>query len=432
MKQSVSAVAATASRKSKNAAIRIRNLMDFLRIQARLEANKETFSQFLGLSDASVREDRFSFLERSNTMNSSSDEQESSSSLVFRYKFPPHDRLLYLDGDVDVDDLPRQRHNRPSLSTYTSILDEVTTFGIISADLQNPRPGVSVTMQAQWGKAHAKATTPSLEEVDIVTTITKKGRTLGFVRAEVRDPSNNDDVICYFDHIKYLPPGWMLGLMLTPVGRWCLDLYSRYILPYLMNNSSKKKVSSLHANNNNYNGKENETHSRIMESFQKTSDMSATFRFGPQHSNGFGGLHGGVQAILMERLGRTVARNELMRLNHSDSPTAAAAVSTITDVECERLQVSYQSSASRYLELRAHIIDPPRLDHPSVTLRIEILRGQKPIIDNGIENEDTTGPDPDVSNKAAHRLSKAKRVVVVSEGILTFVATNASSKTKEH
>ena len=180
-----------------------------------------------------------------------------------------------------------------------------------------------------------------------------------------------------------------------------MDIYSRYILPYLHNSSSKN--ISLH------NEKENEKadYAGMMDSFQKTSDTTATFRFGPRHSNGFGGLHGGVQASLMERLGRTVALNELMRVNNSDSSSTA-----VQDIECERLQVSYQSSASRWLELRAHVMEPPRVDHPSVTLRIEILRGHKPTKGGG--NGYTGGK---------------RRSVVVSEGILTFV--NASSKTKE-
>ena len=203
-------VAAAAPSKGKNT---IRSLMDFLRVQARLEANKETFSQFLGLSvsttdddanhedkGAIVRADRFSFLERSSSSGHES--------LVFRYRFPPNDRLRYLEQDEDDEDnkqrrtqngIVRGRRHHLPLSTYTSILDEVTTFGVVSASPEHPRPGVSVTMQLQWGPArHAKTEGSSLEEVDIVTTLTKKGRTLGFVRAEVRDPSNND-VICYFD-----------------------------------------------------------------------------------------------------------------------------------------------------------------------------------------------------------------------------------------
>jgi acyl-coenzyme A thioesterase PaaI-like protein len=391
----------------------IRSLMDFLHLSARLEANKATFSQFLGLSvskhsknaesddkddnkDATImRADRFSVVEH---------KPSSSTSLVFRYQFPSKNRLQYLDNNDDDDnDNEKQQYRGPSLSTYTSILDEVTTLGLIAASPKHTRPGVSVTMQSQWGAAHAQhASSQSsslLEEVDIVTTVTKKGRTLAFVRAEVRDPSNNDGVICYFDHVKYLPVGWMLSLLFTPVGMWCLNLYSRYMLPYMHKNNHRGgggKSKNFEPMNSKY--------SNIMDSFQKTSDTTATFQFGEQHANGFGGLHGGVQAVLMESLGQSVARNELSKF-HLNSNNSNSSSSSDLAVECERLQISYQSSASRVLELRAHIMEPPRFGHPSVTLRIEILR----------------------SNKKSQKDSRNKPVVV-SEGILTF--TNAASLMK--
>ena len=418
----------------------IRSLMDFLHLSARLEANKVTFSQFLGLSvvsskhskntesdndkdinkDATIMHaDRFSFLDHPLS--------NSSTSLVFRYRFPSKNRLRYLNNnnnnnnndDDDDDDNDKQQYRGPSLSTYTSILDEVTTLGLMAASPKDTRPGVSVTMQSQWGAAHAQAQDPAqssssllLEEVDIVTTITKRGRTLAFVRAEVRDPSNNNDgVICYFDHVKYLPVGWMLSLLFTPVGMWCLNLYLQYILPY-MNTNTYQDGGGGGGKSKNMEPMNSE-HSKIMDSFQKTSDTTATFQFGEQHANGFGGLHGGVQAILMEYLGQSVAQNELSKfhLNYSnDSNSSSSSSSSSSDmvVECERLQISYQSSATRVLELRAHIMEPPRFDHPSVVLRIEILR----------------------SNKKSQKDSRNKPVVV-SEGILTFTSAASVMKAKE-
>jgi hypothetical protein len=325
-----------------------------------------------------------------------------------------------------------------------SIMDEVTTFGLISATPQHPRPGVSVTMQSQWGPQKVASSSSSLpvetatdngndddasssmilgEKVDIVTTITKMGRNLGFVRAEVRDPSTGG-VICFFDHVKYLPPGWLFSIILTPIGRWFIDnIYLRYynniyhkrsvIAPTLNNNND-------HNNDDNNNGND---YSGITDSFHITSDTTASFRFGPQHTNGLGGLHGGIQAILMERLGQVVARNEFLQLFNTTSSSS----STTTDdpsgdnainyhnrnvgvdvgVECERMQVSYQSSAStRRLELCAYVIDPPRLDRPSITLRIEILRDSKPKNNNN-----------------------RRESVVVSEGILTFVKKISCPKT---
>merc|ERR1712194_959362 len=125
-----------------------------------------------------------------------------------------------------------------------------------------------------------------------------------------------------------------------------------------------------------------------------------------------GGLHGGVQAILMERLGKQVAQKELRKLVGSSNSSSSSS----QRVECERLQVSYQSSASKFLELRAYVIDPPRPDRLSVTLRIEILRDRKKGSSNTSSN--TTG-----------KAKPSKPTVVVSEGILTFGI--ASSKPKD-
>ena len=312
----------------------VSRLTDVLSFQAKMEANKQTFGKFLGLGFPS---------DTQSVSVQSKNEQES---LVFRYKLP-NDRLKYLQDEDTV------LRKGPSLSTYAAILDELTTQSLIAGAKKHLRPGVSVTLQCQWGAQ--KARTP--EEVDIVTTVTKQGRTLGFVRAEVRDPSTNG-MICHFDHVKYLPTGWALGLLLTPFGMWCMNFVLKHVAPLF-----QKKTPPLP----NYQG--------ILDSFEFTSDKSASFSYGPHHANGVGGLHGGVQAILMEKLGRKVAKTEF---------------GGNVGVECQGLQVSYQSSASKKLELRAHVIDLPQEDR--LTLRIEILRASK------------------------------KKRTVVSEGILTFQA----------
>jgi len=330
----------------------IRRMKDVLHLQERIEANTPSFGKFLGLCVSPSETGCCS-------VRPSSDEN----TLIFRYKFPPNDRLKYLVESNENNTILR---SGPSLSTYTSILDEITTQSLIAAAKNHPRPGVSVTLQTKWGPA---AHTENLKEVDIVSTVTKKGRTLGFVRAEVRNPLDNG-LICYFDHVKYLPTTWVIGLLVSPIGMWLLDFFYKYLAPYFRKKSTKTA-------DENYEG--------ILDTFEYASDTSATFRYNQQHANGVGGLHGGIQSILMERLGKHVAQNEFTKLGSN------------VEVECESLQVSYQSSASKVIELRAHVIDPPKDD--SVTLRIETLR---------------TSTKPNAKRR------------VVSEGILTFV--KASSK----
>ncbi len=324
----------------------IRRLMDFVRLHPRLEPNKPIFSHFLGLKVAKtdddirapVRADRFSFNEQQQ--------------LVFRYRFPDDNRFAQLQT------------NEPSLSTYTSILDELTTYAVAAAPKNNPRPGISVTMSSQWGLAASRS---APEEVDIVTTITKRGRTLAFVRAEVRDPKDHG-VICFHEHVKYLPLGRVFSWILSPFGTWCLNLFLKYLAPYFSKFQKAKPEIDYDPN--------------ILETYEQTSETTATFRFGAKHCNPLGGFHGGMQTILMEKLGTAVAQTELQRVLGSKNAVFA---------ECQSLSVSYQSSASRVLELQAHVLDPPRADSPSVKLRIEILRK-----------------------------NTSSRKVVVSEGILTF------------
>jgi hypothetical protein len=359
----------------------IQALLEFFRLQCRFESfrgSKGGFSHFLGLTASltkikdnnndspsynNVREEDFSF-EETNI-------PPYKPALVYRYHLRESLQQLNVDQCGDT---------RIRLSTYTSILDDVSTWSMILGTLTNPRPGVSVTMQTEWGPGARSS--PSLSDplntraVDIVTTLTKKGQTMGFLRTEVRHPVTSE-VICHCQHTKFLNPGWMFRIIFTPQGRWFLDKIAKYIFPLLVRSNSNRVQNN------------NTTAKQILESFEMIGENKATFRVGPQHTNGFGGLHGGVQAILMENLGRRVAKKHLamamvkISKEVSDSPH---------DLICERILVSYQSSASKQLKLQAFVIDlQPR--EQSISLRIVIER------DNN---------------------SSSSQSVLVSEGILSF------------
>ena len=506
------------------------NLIVFLRLRARLELKnrRPTFPNFLGLAACSnhhyhhhhhhhhhrdnnnhndeditdtqstakfhVRENQFSFLNSNRT-------------IAFRYRLPLK-RLRYLFDNDDNDSMRQQfpryryRHRHPNLSTYMSIMDEVTTWDFILSSLPYPKPGVSVTMSSQWGPEMRKKMTTTAaissssslslpssssgvpgsdeeneqeddddddddgEEVDIVTTITKTGRNLGFVRAEIRDPLTGG-MLCFFDHVKYLPSSWFISMILTPIGRSILNLYLQFSL---------RLNTNKHVNLDNDDRNENENdYKTIMDSFRivtnadddnngddydcgssNSSSTTASFEVGKYHTNGLGGLHGGVQAILMERLGRIVAREEFSKLHHNttsiikndddnndvistsdDDPTSIINENFVVD--CDRIHVSYQSSASECLDLRAYVLDPPTLDRPtSVTIRIDIIRGVSKTANNNnssssssnrIANNDTSNrfktatiTRSKTDNQSSNSSRRQKPVtVVVSEGTLTFV-----------
>jgi acyl-coenzyme A thioesterase PaaI-like protein len=119
-----------------------------------------------------------------------------------------------------------------------------------------------------------------------------------------------------------------------------------------------------------------------LDSFKITGDTSASFRVTSQHSNGFGGLHGGVQAVLMENLGRRVAK-KVLSLERQQS----------LDPRCEKILVTYQSSASKQLKLSAFVMNSNPTEQRT-TVRVVIER----------DNPKQKGP-----------------ALLVSEGVLDFV-----------
>jgi acyl-coenzyme A thioesterase PaaI-like protein len=359
--------------KNKNNAVQ--TLIDFLSLQGRLESVQKTqgFCHFLDLSwtnncsNSNVNVERFSLVKDT----ASSYRQ---SSLIYRYRIP--NSIRHLDED--------ENDSKIQLSTYTSILDEVSTWMMTMATFPNPRPGVSVSMGTEWGsfprsqqQQQQQLSSKQDEEVNIITTLTKKGQTLGFLRCEVQCPQTGD-VICYFQHTKYLDLGWKLKLILTPPGRWFVQFGLRYVVPLFLYEDKTIEQTEDAKNQN------------IMESFRMTSYTTAKFQVGKEHSNGFGGLHGGVQAILMERLGREVARYKLKDVVGS----AAERTERIAGLDCTRLNISYQSPAKKQLHLEAFVMDLRPLEK-SITLRIVIRRDESDDTDN-------------------------LQQVIVSEGILSF------------
>ncbi|KAG7341810.1 hypothetical protein IV203_006902 [Nitzschia inconspicua] len=358
-----------ASRGDKNTTKSIPTLLEFLSLQRRLEdlQSHQGFGDFLGLTVAPS--------ENLGTSNSSSFNNVSKGdlrweettdvpphhpALVYRYQLPKTLQYLQLDNDeIRNDDNPAIR-----LSTYMSILDEVSTWSMILNTFPHPRPGVSVTMSTEWGPAaYTKLMNSSIEAVDITTTVTKQGQTMGFLRSEVRDPVTSQ-VICHVQHTKFLDPGRWFRMLLTPQARWGLNILSSHVFPMLKKNEKVKDQEE----------DEIERAKRIMDSFTITGPSTATFQVRPQHTNGFGGLHGGVQAILMENLGHKVVKQQ---------------ISNLTRLRCKRILASYQSSASKKVKLQAYVLQSQPTER-TITLRVVVER-------------DSSGPS-----------------VSVSEGILEF------------
>jgi hypothetical protein len=359
----------------------IQALLKFFRLQCVLETfggRGGGFSQFLGLAvlptkgaDGNDAASTHNNVREEDLFFEKTDIPPYKAALVYRYHL--QDSLQQLN--VDQTGI---RDTKVRLSTYTSILDDVSTWSMILGSCAYPRPGVSVSMHTEWGPGARSS--PSLSDpwdaraVDIVTTLTKKGQTMGFLRSEVKHPITSE-VICYYQHTKFLNPGWLLRILLSPQGMWCLEKMSKYIFPFLVR-SKPMQNESIRSK-------------QILESFEMSGETTATFRVGPQHTNGFGGLHGGVQAILMEKLGRIVAKK---RLTLAMQEVNKEVNECPHQLNCERLLVSYQSSASKKLKIQAFVMDLQASER-TVSLRMVIERD-----DNAPSNQS----------------------VLVSEGILNF------------
>ena len=230
-----------------------------------------------------------------------------------------------------------------SLSTYLAMIDSLTTFAIVGAheSTLSSRPGVSVHLQAELNPA----VTPPTKEVDIVSTITKLGRTMAFIRAEVRTVDTGD-LVCFASHIKYLP-----------TGSWFMDfLFSRWGWPFL-----KMNVKRLP-----------EAFAPEVISIQDTITPylvhrglgQATLSIQREHTNPFGSLHGGCQAILMEMVSQTLAKEELKSDN----------------ITLESLQVDYASSGKGSVDISSQVLSRA---NGSVVMRVLVIRSDGTPISQG-------------------------------------------------
>ncbi len=172
----------------------IQRLLDIIRIEGRLKGSPG-FSHALHLNFERLVPDRFQF-----------DNQ----TLTFRYSLSSQ--------------LSLARHEKmTSLATLMAIVDDVTTWALILANPHQPRPGVSVSLQLESGPVK-NLQAGSL--VEIVATVSKMGRDLGFVQVEMRELCSGE-MICFGSHIKLLSSNAITNALLSPCGWPLLSFYSR-------------------------------------------------------------------------------------------------------------------------------------------------------------------------------------------------------------
>ncbi len=234
--------------------------LDVLKLIHKLEPSPG-FSQALGTT--------FHDLTSSSSASSSSIQVEDKGSTV-RVELPVNSALYIESKSI-------------TLSTYMAIMDDLTTYSLMTVD--GGRPGVSVFMNMET----TGSSLSSVERLAITARTRKVGRNLGFTSAEIRDAATNR-MICHGSHIKFLPMGFLADYLLQygwPVIQWW------YGLSHFQPPVSAKERLSLH---------------EVMSSFDTNT---GSFRVKPHHASLGGPIHGGCQAVLMEMAASTVAESTL-------------------------------------------------------------------------------------------------------------------------
>mmetsp|Transcript_29562 Transcript_29562/g.42293 ORF Transcript_29562/g.42293 Transcript_29562/m.42293 type:complete len:314 (+) Transcript_29562:231-1172(+) len=212
--------------------------------------------------------------------------------LTYRYKIPEH--LCDSNDETKSKIFP--------LSGFLSLFDELTTLAILADESSGNRPGVSTSLYAELGPAGLRRRgILTGDEVEIKASIIRLGQNIAFTKAEVIDIVSGD-VVCFGRHTKYLP------------GNIVQDALLRNAMPLLVKYASMK-------NNPTH---EIETKPLLrdllalsplshssMDQETNEDDARMTFTLQDIHKNGFGSLHGGMQAMVMESFGRKQIEKDL-------------------------------------------------------------------------------------------------------------------------
>lgn len=328
---------------TKSSAAALEYLMAFIKSSGHQKASKPGFAHALKLSYNMMDKDRFSI---------SSDDK----TLTYRY--------LLSDSVLDTTNSSSSR-----VGLYTALMDELSTDACVIANWPKPSPpGVSLHMKTElMSQAHssgALAQGPG-HEVDVINHVTKLGKTVSHMRTDFVC-GTTQKLLAYSSHIKYMPTGSIfLDLLLR--SKPLSTFYQNVVVP--------RQGSPPVFNDNNH-----LIHDVIGSNLQVTDSSlgKATFTVTKEHTNGFGGMHGGCHAMVMEQVGTVYAIAQLFPTqstdyrggnNNVDTPVVleamnidflAAAGGTI-DIGCDTIGLIGESSSKRTIHVRVVLLKDRRI-----------------------------------------------------------------------
>lgn len=235
--------------------------------------------------------------------------------------------------------------SRILLSTYLSMVDDVSTWALFESDIEHGRTGVSLSLSAQ---NHAKPHAPPPTELEIAAQVTKIGKHVAFMDTTIRD-AGSKQIVSQVQHLKYLNSlgSWIKDWAVTKNGwDWAVWWYNANTAT---DAGSDQECSNL------------PTVCSVFEPLKATNPSSKAFHFtaSPLVSNELGTLHGGAHATLVQ----------LAAEKYLGSPQ---------DWMLDSIEMEYWSAASlqqvRLVVISAHSTTPHSM---TVTVHLVNSRGRK-------------------------------------------------------
>lgn len=305
----------------------VTKLLDFLKIYNRVESMPGFATTALGLSYTSVAQ---LINEEHNNLSF-----QQPATLRLRY---PYQKLL--QGGLTID----------SLSTHLTLMDEVTTWAFVLADPIRSRAGVSVCLESCWGLYDPTLLLADNNKdtvVELEATVTKIGRNLGFVRAEIYN-DNNKQLICYGSQIKYLPMGIVTDFALSSKAWELTKLFTNYCLkePASHDSSAINLFDSFRWVVNPL--------TSVSLPLNKTI---ASFSASTTHASLGGRIHGGCHGVLMERTANAFVEH----LNPSKK------------LRLESISIQYLASPPKKVGIKVAEIIPGSIENGELSLRVNLI-----------------------------------------------------------
>jgi hypothetical protein len=361
------------TRSAASSTVAIQKLFEFLKISGRLEPSPG-FSTVLGVNLESMNRSQFMYdpgivgkqLSESPILTIRNFPvimaESSESSQIFRNHhlvLPPLLVPPALDGEHRS---MKENVVLPSvsLSTFMALIDDFTTWALLLGDNKRNRPGKSATLWAERVQDsqsfHPEARVSQVgnsEEIDVVATVLKIGKNLGFVEAQVFD-SGSKRMLCRSSHIKYLPLGRVWDFVLSDP---CWNVTQQY-LDYF----TKTPPAVLEGSMSSF--------SEVFESLEFVSPNAAKFQVSPVHASLGGPIHGGCQGILMELVAAPIARRDfLTELSRRDS-TQGEVAPTVN---------------ARLDSINVHYVSPPSIHEVSIIVDAVCIESAEAVASSSVE-----------------------------------------------